>query len=514
MASRTAEQLMYEFRASAAADVTMSLLRSPHAALHLALMAAHLGDGQIVEGQTLTAAINADLPALLAALTDDVAGDEQEAVDVVDADRLLARWVKRGWVYRGVDPATRIERYQLTSGAVAAVRQMYGLQRQTSVATESALAMVMAELRQVATDANPDPHVRREAISAQIEALMAQLDALDRGVLPEVNHRELVDRVIALAHLVERIPTDVARYGEQMHANTATLLRQTLADDPAEFGEVLARMFEGHDVIADSPEGQAFRAFATLIATPSQRTQLENDIAEIAERVKGLPGHVAETLGGFIESMWQRVQDVEEVRAVAFRRMSNFVRGGDVQHYRSLRTRIGEAQSAAAAAFLHAHGGRDVGFIVPLSGVNARSVGRLRLHTGTDTRPDPVTDSSDEFVINPASLAGRESIDWVALGHAVNDAIDSHGGLATLPEVLERLPAARTGDVVGLWLLATRHGAVDETATSVVLVQTARGARELTVPYMVFGEAVPDSRKSRQPAEPPMITLFGSVHAS
>jgi len=56
---------MYEFRTNAAADVTMSLLRSPHATLHLALMAAHLGDGQIVDGQTLTAAINADLPTLL-----------------------------------------------------------------------------------------------------------------------------------------------------------------------------------------------------------------------------------------------------------------------------------------------------------------------------------------------------------------------------------------------------------------------------------------------------------------
>ncbi|HET9875455.1 MAG TPA: DUF3375 family protein [Mycobacterium sp.] len=473
----------------------MSLLRSPHATLHLALMAAHLGDGQIVDGQTLTAAINADLPTLLRDLTD--AGSNDEVVDVMDAGRLLGRWTKRGWVYRSVDPATRVERYQLTSGAVAAVRQIRNLQRHSSVATESALAMVMLEMRQVATDANPDPLVRREAINAQVAALVAQRDALDQGVLPEVDHRDLVDRVVALSHLVERIPADVARYGEQMHANTATLLRQTLADDPAEFGEVLARMFAGHDVIAESAEGHAFRSFATLIATPSQRSQLETDIVEINDRVRGLPGYVVETLGGFIEAMWRRVQDVEDIRALAFRRMSNFVRGGDALHYRSLRTRIGEAQASAAAAFTRTHGGRDIGFVVPLSGANARSVGRLRLHPGSATRPDPVVDSSNEFEINAASLAGHESIDWAALRHSINVAMDNHGGLATLPEVLEHLPHARTGEVIGLWLLATRHGVVDEDARSVVLVETVRGLRELAIPYLVFGEHVPEPTRLR-----------------
>ncbi|GLZ09376.1 hypothetical protein Acsp03_68420 [Actinomadura sp. NBRC 104412] len=90
-----------------------------------------------------------------------------------------------------------------------------------------------------------------------------------------MNAGRLIDRVAAVAKPVERIPTDLARYGEQMHANTAALLRQSLPDDPAEFAQPLDRMFAGHDVIAESPEGQAFRAFATLVGTPSQRAQTE-----------------------------------------------------------------------------------------------------------------------------------------------------------------------------------------------------------------------------------------------
>ena len=488
MAGKSAEHLLHEFRANASADVTMALLQSRHAMFHLALMAAHLGDGQVVDGQTLTAEIDADLPALLRGY---FPPEGEGAAWSSDADALLTRWTKKGWVHRSVDPQTRVERYQLTSGAMQAVRQVRNLRRQSSVATESALAMVMAELRQIATDANPDPAARREALEAQIAALAAHLEALDAGEVPEVNHAGLIDRVATLGHLIERIPGDVAQYGEQMHANTAALLRQSLADDPAQFAESLQRMFDGHDVIAESPEGQAFRAFATVVATPSQRAQLESDIAEIVSRVSGLPGHLADVLDGFIDAMWQRVQEVEETRGAAFRRISNFVRGGDIQHYRSMRTRISEAQASAALAFQKTHAGRDTGFLVPVGGADATSVGRLRLDQGTAVLPDPVTDSSDEFDIDPAALAGRESIDWTALQSAVHSAMEAHGGYATLPEVLSQLHQPRTGDIIGIWALATRYGDVDDTDHVTVAAHTSRGPREISVPYLVFGEEIP-----------------------
>ena len=166
MAGKNAEQLYHEFRSNAQADVTMSLLRSPHALVHLALMAAHLGDAQIVDGQTLIADMNADLPALLRSYT---STDEQDTRDEAawDADNLLTKWTKRGWVRRSPDPGRRIERYQLTSGSLQAVRQLRSLQRHSSVATESAFSMVMADLHQIATDANPDPAVRRHASTSR-----------------------------------------------------------------------------------------------------------------------------------------------------------------------------------------------------------------------------------------------------------------------------------------------------------------------------------------------------------
>ncbi|MGW0443804.1 DUF3375 family protein [Streptosporangium sandarakinum] len=485
--AKSAESYFYEFRTNAATDTAMSLLRSKDALLHLALMSAHLGDGQIVDTVTLTALLDADVLALHSGLT----GEDGEASNPVSPGMLLQKWTKKGWVHRSIDPRTRVERYQLASGAAQAVRQMRGLQRHISIATESALAMVMAEIRRIAAAANPDPAVRKAALEEQITLLVTQRDLLEAGEAVEVDPRELIDKIAALAQLIERIPTDLARYGEQMHANTATLLRRSLTDDPATFAETLIRMFEGHDVIAASAEGQAFRAFANLVGNPGQRAQLEADIGEILTHVRRLPSPLTETLSTFIDVMWTRMREVEDVRKNAFRRMSTFVQGGDALYYRSMRTRITEAQASAARAFQASHGGRDTGFTIPMSAAASASVGRLRLDEGSAALPDPVIDTGTEFTIDPAGLAGRESIDWVALRAAVHTTLDIHDGHATLPHVLAQLPAPRTGDIIGIWSLATRHATVDDAAVETVWAHTSRGLRQLTVPYLVFTEQLP-----------------------
>ncbi|WP_166345807.1 DUF3375 family protein [Phytoactinopolyspora limicola] len=494
---RSAEQLWHEFRTNATADGTLSLLRSKDAFLHLALMAAHLGHGQVVDAETLTARIDADLSGPMRGYlpTDDEPGFSPAP----DADTLLTRWTKKGWVRRSIDPDTGSERYQLTSGASQAVRQMASLRRHTSLATESALSMVMAEIHQIATEASPDPAARRQAIDEQIAMLTAQRDALDEDPEPAVDQRDLIDKVTALTQLIERIPADIARYGEQMQANTTALIQQSLGDDPSAFADSLDRMFEGHDVISEAAEGQAFRAFATLIATPSQRTQLESDIADIIEHVDELSPDITHALESFIDAMWDRVREVEEARAVAFRRINNFVRGGDALHYRSMRVLVNEAQAAAAEAFQHTHGSRDVSFAVPFSSADTSSIGRLRLHEGVGDPPDPLAAENGEFTVDPARLAGQESIDWAKLRTAVNSAVSAAEGPAHLSDVLGTFDRPRTGDVVGLWSLATRWGTVDPLVHVTTTVYTRHGVRDIRVPAAVFTEQVTDPAAPHAP---------------
>ena len=487
--ARTSKSLFHEFTDNATADVAMSLLRSPNALQYLALMAVHLGDGRIVDGATLAAEISEDLADLEGLVPDD---SEQDEAGLDAAGQLVRRWTKKGWVHRTLNAEGSGERYQLTAGADQAVMQVRQLRRHTSIATESTLSMIMERLRSIAVEANPDPAVRRKAVVEQIAALQTQLKAIDAGTAPRATPEQLKERVNALMHLIDRIPSDVTRYGEQMKANTAGLLHQGLSDDAGEFAELLNAVFDGVDVINESPEGKAFQAFSTLIGTPSQRSRLEDDIQEILAHVPGLPREQAESLSGFIDTMWQRVQDVMVVRGSAFRRISNFVRGGDAAHYRSMRTRVAEAQAAASAAFAVTHGGRDTRFFVPMAPVASTSVGKLRLDEGTATIPDDVVDTGDEFDIDAAALAGAESIDWESLRQAVNAALEATSGFASLADVMDLLPTARTGDVFAIWSLANRYGEVDDAGRQTVTVHTARGLRDVELPYMLFGERLPD----------------------
>ena len=66
----------------------------------------------------------------------------------------------RGWEAEMVIPF-RTLRYIPGADRVWGLQIMRNLRRHTSTATESALAMVMAEVHQIATEANPDPVARR-----------------------------------------------------------------------------------------------------------------------------------------------------------------------------------------------------------------------------------------------------------------------------------------------------------------------------------------------------------------
>lgn len=495
-------QLFHEFRDSSEADVAISLLRSRDAWLWLSLMAAHLNDGQRMDAHKLATAMDVDLQELFREYTPskevgEGITDSAAPSSGLDAEAVLTRWTKKRWVHRGVDDKTGREFYQLTSGAARAVHQMLSLNRRTSVATESALTMVMGDVAQIAADSDPDPHTRRQAIDDQIAALVDQRDALDKGEPPTVDHIALVDKIIAVSQIIDRMPADIARYGEQLQANTAQLLHSGFYDDPAAFASSLHSTLDGHDDITKSPEGQAFRAFATLISQPPIKAQFESDIANILARVRDVPKHLTHSLEGFVNTMWRQVREANRKRVTANRRYSQFIRTGGAVRYRTIRARVAATQEAATKAFQHTHGGRDIGFTIPGGGVDVNSIGRLRLASGAPTKPATVSNSTQEFNIDASSLLAKEAFNPDTLRQAVNNALDKHHGFTTLAEVLALLTEPRTGDIFYLWQLASTHGHVKDTLNTTVWAHTDRGRREITMPFITYDTPVPQLNTPR-----------------
>jgi DNA-binding PadR family transcriptional regulator len=489
MAGESAEQLLQRFRASAAADVMISLLRSQDAEVALALMAAHLGDGQIREAQQLEAAFGADLHDIHRTAVA-VPGEAGTGLET-DPAAMLKKWTEKGWVHRSREERSDRYYYRLTSGAVDAVNYMAGLDRRSSVATGSAVGMIAEQVGQIAADANPDPVARRESLTGQIKALTEQRDAIDKGEVPQVNHSDLVDRLAALCQWVIRMPSDIVRYGEELEDKTAALMDRGRAE-AEEYGQSLQWLFAEYDAITKSPAGQAYQSFHLLIGRREHAAALEAHIDMVLERVEGLPDHLREALTAFVATMRRRSREVEERKITSFRRLRQFVDSGEAHRYRGLRNRLAALQQAAKAAFAHTNGGRDIGFNLRWGTVAPASIGRWQLDNGTPRLPKPLVDTTNEYSADVAAERGTEHIDEAALMAAVDQALAAHGGLANLEQVLAYLDQPRTGEVFTLWSWAGQHGAIDSDLRAHVAVATRRGVRGLTLPALIFDKPIPE----------------------
>ncbi len=477
-----AATLYAAFSANADADVTLRLLRSRSAMVYLAMMAARLADGQI-DGELLAAGIETDLSDLGAHWTD-------RGLSVPTALELLDRWVKDGFLARTLHPERHVERYQLTRGATTAIAQVQAVRHDRSVATQTAMEMVIGRLSNIAVAINPDPGEHIRDLDAKIAELTRRRGELAAGAVPVVETRDLFDDIRMVTSLAERMPADIIGYGEKLRENSRALITRGLDERAGAYADALNRVFDGHDELGRTPEGNAFDAFYTLISDHRLRDNLERHIDDILHGLPDLPPDLADTLARFIDRMWDEVQHVDEIRGQVYRRINTFVKGGDFLHYRALREQIGEAQRAAAAAFEHTTAGRDLGIIVPMAVVDTNSVGALSMHDGIVDVPNGVEETAGEIEIDPADLVGMESIDWQVLSHAVNDAV--RGGDADLCAVLGRIDSPRVGDIVGVWSLAQRHGLVHaDRPRTVVGAHTARGVRAICIPAMAFTAEVP-----------------------
>ncbi|ADG78678.1 hypothetical protein TPAU25S_01756 [Tsukamurella paurometabola] len=497
--AQSAAELYAAFTDNADNDVALRLLRSPNAVAYLALMAARLGTGP-VDAEELADALTVDLQTLAQHFTD-------RARPVPDGSDVLDTWVKNGFVSRTLDDEDR-EVCQLTRGATTALGQVQAVSLDRNVATETALELVTARLAAVAVTVSPDPDDHLRALDEQIAELTRRREALRAGLIPEYDQGKVVDDLKIVSSLAERMPADILGYGEKLREHTRALLTHGLdAADSSEaeaYARTLQRLFDGHDELANTPEGKAFDAFYTLLSDHRLRRRLEDSVAAVVVGVE-LPDDLRESLTGFLDRMWMQVQRVDEIRGQVYRRINTFVKDGDFLQYQSLRARITEAQRAAVEAFDTVSAGRDTGLAVPMSAVDTTSVGALKFHDGIVTLPPEVRETSGEFTIDPARLIGREAIDWDSLANAVNTAVAAADG-ASLTDVLDAIDAPRAGDVVGVWSLGARYGTVDADRPVTVLAHTARGPRELTVPHVVFSAALPPLTPSSAAPEP--TTLF------
>ena len=211
-------------------DVAWRLLRADLAPVVVAVLGEHLtGDERVRPASALYQLMEADFQDLRAA-----------GFDIPrEPQAYCAEWTRDGYLNRRPTAESREETFELTPGALDAVRFLQDRQDPRTSTTESRLTTIAQQVRTLAQETDPDTGQRLAALRAERERLDARIARLEAGnadLMDEDRARERLDELLALAR---ELPHDFTRVRWQLEQLNRELMHELL-DRSGSRGDVLA----------------------------------------------------------------------------------------------------------------------------------------------------------------------------------------------------------------------------------------------------------------------------------
>ena len=249
-------------------DAAWKLLRSKLAPVIVAVLNAHLGgEERRMESEELYELIDADLDDLRAH------GFEIQGT----ARSYCAEWRAAGYLDRRPAESSRGETFELSAASLTAIRFLAQLTQPRQTATESRLASIATQLRQLSVDSDPNAVRRIERLEAQRDHIDAEIEAINRGDSPALERDRGLERIRDIIILAEDIPADFVRVRNEFEALNRDLRAKVIESDAAQ-KEVLDDIFRGVDYIDQSEAGRSFASFSALVLNPERSEEVEADI--------------------------------------------------------------------------------------------------------------------------------------------------------------------------------------------------------------------------------------------
>lgn len=433
-------------------DAAWRLLRADNAPVIAAVLAEHLADEDSrMDADDLYERVEADLESL-----------RGHGIDLpMSARAYVAQWRNAGYLVRRATEASRGETLELSSDALAAVRFLGERDTPRRTLTESRLATLTQQVRQLAIDTDPQSTRRLERLRADRDALDARIVAIESGQDEALDGERATERVRDLLAQSAGVPDDFARVRAEFEHLNDTLRARILEDSHQR--EVLDDVFRGVDLIADSDAGRSFSGFSRLVVDPATSAAFDDDMKDLLERDFATILTVAERrqLRDFLPVLKDRSADIQTVITQFARGLRRYVRSQDFLADRVLRDEIRAAMQSARAASPYIQPYGEVGIDLDLSHIALRSVGSLALHDPAEFDATGVIETHGEATADIdqlRSLARATEIDFDELRANVNSAFESHAE-PSLAQVLDMHNATQgVASVVGLLALAARHG--------------------------------------------------------
>jgi len=382
------------------------------------------------------------------------------------AQAYVADWLAKGFLERRLPEGASEEEYELSAQAAQAIRFVSSLDAPRAAATESRLSLVILQLVRLAEQTETDPTARLQALYEERDRLDAEIARVGTGKVAAIDGKRALERTREVIQLADELAEDFRRVRDDFeHLNRE--FRERIIDDEGERGDVLDRLFEGVDVIADSDAGRSFNAFWSLLNDIEQSARLDAALESVLSRnfAKKLQRHERQFLRGFTGVMMERGGHVHDVLQQFARSLRGFVQSRGYLEQRRLNQLLKQAQAEALQLRDSVSVRQRTPYTLQLTTSRLRSVSQWRLHDPRNAQVDGSIVRSEGAAISLDSvseLVAQSEIDFRSLRRDLHELLAEHDQLS-IGQVLERKPAEQgLGSVVGYLSLATRHGVIGD----------------------------------------------------
>jgi hypothetical protein len=404
------------------------------------------------------------------------------------ASAYIADWLSKGWLERSFVAGE--EHYELTAGALQAIRFVQGLAQQRAVATESRLSLVMRQLSELAEETEPDTQARIGRLLRERERIDAEIENVRAGRLRPLSDERALERLREIIALADELASDFRRVRDELRTLNRALREQIIESDGSR-GQVLEQVFAGVDLIADSESGRTFRAFWRLLTDPRESAELEDALESLVGRgfMRQLSRTERRWLLGLTRTLLERGGEVHEVMQLFARGLKQFVQSREYREQRRMTKLLKAAQRRALALKDRVKPHHGIGEELRLTSAAMRSVSQLKLH-------DPSVDAAGTGVARAAApeisleavgeLVAHSEIDFRRLEAHVRALLRVRGQVS-VAEVLAAFPAEQgLGSVVGYLALGARGGIVTDGTERVAWLGLDGVERGATIPKIYF----------------------------
>ncbi len=464
-----------------AESAALRLLRAQNAPAIAALLHAHLGGAEKrVAAPVLFEGMDADLEDL-----------RDRGFELpLTARGYCAEWVRAGFLVRRAAEEAREETYELSDGALTAIRFLEQVTAPRAVVTESRLATILRQLHELAVETDSDVASRLAALSEQRARLEEEIERVEAGDVEVLSTQRAAERADDILGIAAELPADFARVRAELEELNRSL-RERLIHEPEARGTVLEEVFRGMDHIADSEAGRSFNGFYSLILDSEQASQVDGDVAALLQRdfTASLSRAQLRQLRRLIPGMQDQSTEIHDVMTSFTRSLRRFVQSHEFQEDRQLNATVREVMATMLTLAERLSPTTRLEHTLDLTSVQLTSISALRLHNPADneTQADVTTAVPDAVDIADIRALARESdIDMTELRRNVSEVVTEIGA-ATIGDILDRRPATQgLASVVGLLILAEEYASELASAETVQWVSRGGIAQVGTVPHYLF----------------------------